>query len=153
MAPAGALLRPASEGGRAAAAAGEDARDRAVELDNEPEYRLAEQDVIAWLRSQPLDLRELDAKVAAALRAERLVRLNALKLLTARGKLHAALAWIHDFLTSGERLIVFARHHEIQHAVVERFPRALHILGTDSHRARDDAQRAFQDPDDAATTS
>ena len=118
-----------------------------VELDNEPEYRLAEHDVIAWLRSQPLDLRDLDAKVAAALRAERLVRLNALKLLAARGKLHAALAWIHDFLTSGERLIVFARHQEIQHAVVRRFPRALHILGTDSHRARDDAQRAFQDPD------
>ena len=118
-----------------------------VELDNEPEYRLAEQDVIAWLRSQPLDLRQLDAKVAAALRAERLVRLNALKLLAARGKLHAALAWIHDFLTSGERLIVFARHLEIQHAVVERFPRALHILGTDSHRARDDAQRAFQASD------
>ena len=59
-----------------------------VELDNEAEYRLAEHDVIAWLRSQPLDLRELDARVAAALRAERLVRLNALKLLAARGKLH-----------------------------------------------------------------
>ncbi len=60
-----------------------------VELDNEAEYRLAERDVVAWLQSQPLDLRELDAKVAAALRAERLVRLNALKLLAARGKLHA----------------------------------------------------------------
>ena len=58
-----------------------------VELDNEPEYRLAERDLVAWLQSQPLDLRELDAKVAAALRAERLVRLNALKLLAARGKL------------------------------------------------------------------
>ena len=40
-----------------------------VALDNEAEYRLAERDVIAWLRSQPLDLRALDAKVAAALRA------------------------------------------------------------------------------------
>ena len=98
-----------------------------VELDNEPEYRLAEQDVIAWLRSQPLDLRELDAKVAAALRAERLVRLNALKLLAARGKLHAALHWIHDFLSSGERLVVFARHREIQHAVRRALPgRAAH---------------------------
>jgi SNF2 family DNA or RNA helicase len=56
-----------------------------VELDNEPEYRLAERDLIAWLQSQPLDLRELRAKVAAALRAERLVRLNALKLLAAQG--------------------------------------------------------------------
>ena len=120
-----------------------------VELDNEPEYRLAEQDIVAWLRSQPLDLRELDARVAAALRAERLVRLNALKLLAARGKLHAALSWIHDFLSSGERLIVFARHREIQRAVLERFPAALHILGEDSQVARDDSLRGFQAPDNS----
>jgi hypothetical protein len=120
-----------------------------VALDNEGEYRLAEQDVIAWLRSQPIDLRELDAKVAAALRAERLVRLNALKLLAARGKLHAALHWIHDFLSSGEPLIVFARHREIQHAVRERFPGALHVLGEDSQRARDQAVAAFQSSEGA----
>jgi SWI/SNF-related matrix-associated actin-dependent regulator 1 of chromatin subfamily A len=118
-----------------------------VELDNEAEYRLAERDLVAWLRSQPLDLRELDAKVAAALRAERLVRCNALKLLAARGKLHAALAWIHDFCSSGERLVVFAGHREIQRAVIERFPTALHILGEDSATARDAALRAFQAPD------
>ena len=119
-----------------------------VELDNEAEYRLAERDVVAWLRSQPLDLRELDAKVAAALRAERLVRLNALKLLAARGKLAAALSWIHDFRCSGERLVVFARHREIQRAVLERFPQALHILGEDSAAARDGALQSFQAPDD-----
>ena len=121
-----------------------------IELDNEPEYRLAERDLVAWLQSQPFDLRELDARVAAALRAERLVRLNALKLLAARGKLHAALAWIHDFCSSGERLVVFAHHREIQRAVLERFPSALHILGEDSHVARDASLRAFQEPDSAA---
>ncbi len=118
-----------------------------IELDNEAEYRLAERDLVAWLRSQPLDLRELDAKVAAALRAERLVRLNALKLLAARGKLAAALSWIHDFRCSGERLVVFARHREVQRAVVERFPQALHILGEDSPAERDRALQAFQAPD------
>jgi hypothetical protein len=118
-----------------------------IELDNEAEYRLAENDLIAWLQSQPFDLHELDAKVAAALRAERLVRLNALKLLAARGKLNAALAWIHDFLSSGERLVVFAHHREIQRALIERFPQALHILGQDSPAARDAALRAFQGPD------
>jgi SWI/SNF-related matrix-associated actin-dependent regulator 1 of chromatin subfamily A len=118
-----------------------------VELDNETEYRLAERDLVAWLRSQPLDLRELDAKVAAALRAERLVRCNALKLLAARGKLHAALAWIHDFCSSGERLVVFAGHKEVQRAVLARFPSALHILGEDSAAARDAALQAFQAPD------
>ncbi len=116
-----------------------------IELDNEAEYRLAERDLVAWLRSQPLDLRELDAKVAAALRAERLVRLNALKLLAARGKLAAALAWLHDFRCSGEPLVVFARHREIQRAVLERFPEALHILGEDSPRAREEALRSFQE--------
>ena len=118
-----------------------------VELDNEAEYRLAERDLVAWLRSQPLDLRELDAKVAAALRAERLVRVNALKLLAARGKLHAALAWIHDFCSSGERLVVFAGHREVQRAVLARFPSALHILGEDSAAARDAALQAFQAPE------
>jgi hypothetical protein len=118
-----------------------------VELDNEAEYRLAERDLVAWLRSQPLDLRELDAKVAAALRAERLVRCNALKLLAARGKLHAALAWIHDFCSSGERLVVFAGHREVQRAVLARFPNALHILGEDTAAARDAALQAFQAPD------
>jgi SWI/SNF-related matrix-associated actin-dependent regulator 1 of chromatin subfamily A len=116
-----------------------------VELDNEAEYRLAESDLVAWLRSQPLDLRELDAKVAAALRAERLVRLEALKLLAARGKLHAALAWIHDFCSSGEPLVVFAHHREIQRAVLARFPTALHILGEDSAVSRDAALQAFQE--------
>jgi SWI/SNF-related matrix-associated actin-dependent regulator of chromatin subfamily A-like protein 1 len=100
--------------------------------------------VVAWLRSQPLDLRDLDAKVAAALRAERLVRLNTLKLLAARGKLVGAMHWIHDFLSSGEPLVVFARHREIQRALLERFPRALHVLGEDSHGARDQTVRTFQ---------
>jgi SWI/SNF-related matrix-associated actin-dependent regulator 1 of chromatin subfamily A len=118
-----------------------------VELDNETEYRLAERDLIAWLRSQPHDLHELDARVAAALRAERLVRCNALKLLAARGKLHAALSWIHDFCSSGERLVVFAGHREIQRAVLARFPTALHILGQDSALARDAALRSFQESD------
>ena len=57
-----------------------------VALDNERDYRLAEEDVIAWLREQPLDLRELESRVAAALRAERLAQLNALRRLASRGK-------------------------------------------------------------------
>ena len=32
-----------------------------VALENEREYRLAERDVVAWLREQPLDLGELEA--------------------------------------------------------------------------------------------
>ena len=56
-----------------------------VLLSNEDEYRLAEQDVVAWLRSLPLDLKTVEAKVAAAMRAEQLVKLNELRQLAARG--------------------------------------------------------------------
>jgi SWI/SNF-related matrix-associated actin-dependent regulator 1 of chromatin subfamily A len=118
-----------------------------VALENEREYRLAEQDVIAWLREQPLDLRELNARIAATLRAERLAQIGTLQRLAAAGKLAAALAWIEDFLASGEPLVVFARHIEIQRAALERFPRAAHLLGADSLVERDAAVRAFQEPD------
>jgi SWI/SNF-related matrix-associated actin-dependent regulator of chromatin subfamily A-like protein 1 len=118
-----------------------------IALDNEREYRLAETDVIAWLREQPLDLSELNARIAAALRAERLAQLQTLQRLAARGKLHAALAWIHDFLASGEPLVVFARHIEVQDAVLARFPGAAHLLGRDELADREAAIRAFQDPD------
>ena len=118
-----------------------------VALTNEPEYRLAERDVIEWLRSQPLDLSELNARIAATLRAQRLAQLGTLQRLAARGKLAAALAWIGDFLASGEPLVVFARHIEVQQAVLARFPDALHLLGGDSLSDRDAAIRAFQEPD------
>jgi SWI/SNF-related matrix-associated actin-dependent regulator 1 of chromatin subfamily A len=118
-----------------------------VALGNEREYRLAERDVIAWLREQPLDLSELDRRVAAALRAERLAQLNALKRLAARGKLGAALGWIEDFLASDEPLVVFAGHREVQEELLGRFPGAAHLLGRDSAQAREAAVQAFQEPD------
>jgi len=118
-----------------------------VALGNEREYRLAEDDVIAWLRTQPLDLRELNAKIAATLRAERLAQLGTLQRLAARGKLGGALAWIGDFLQSGEPLVVFARHIEVQEAVLARFPGAAHLLGRDSTAARDMTVSAFQSED------
>ena len=118
-----------------------------VLLSNEHEYRLAEQDVIAWLQTLPLDLGTIDAKIAAALRAEQLVRLNNLRQLAAHGKLPTALAWIADFLASGEPLVVFAEHVAIQRAVLERFRDAVHIMGADSTPDRQRAVDAFQSED------
>ncbi|HZE05908.1 MAG TPA: DEAD/DEAH box helicase, partial [Solirubrobacteraceae bacterium] len=118
-----------------------------VGLTNESEYRLAERDVIAWLKTQPLDLTTLNAKIAATLRAQRLAQIGALQRLAAKGKLAAALAWIDDFLASGEPLVVFARHIEVQQAVLARFPQALHLLGEDALTAREAAIAAFQRDD------
>jgi hypothetical protein len=115
-----------------------------VALANTREYKVAEESVIEWLRSQPLELDELNAKISATLRAERLAQIGTLKRLAARGKLPAALVWIEDFLAHGEPLIVFARHIEVLDAVRARFPDALHLVGRDSAKARDEAVRAFQ---------
>jgi hypothetical protein len=115
-----------------------------VALTNEDEYRLAEDDVVAWLRTQPYDLSELDAKIARTLRAERLAQLNALKQLAAHGKLAAATAWIHDFLESGEPLIVFAHHTAVQQEVLNRFPQAAHLIASDSTEQRAETVERFQ---------
>ncbi|MCK9250374.1 MAG: DEAD/DEAH box helicase [Solirubrobacteraceae bacterium] len=116
-----------------------------IELDDPTDYRLAEEDVIAWLQTLPLDLDEIDARVSAALRAEQLVRMNHLRRLAAIGKLPAALEWIEDFLASGEPLVVFAQHREVQRAVLARFPGAAHVLGDDDAATRDAQIRRFQE--------
>src|SRR4051794_9668370 len=117
-----------------------------VALENEKEYRLAERDVVAWLQEQPIELSELEAKVAATLRAERLAQLNTLRALAARGKLGSVMAWIDDFLASEEPLVVFASHREVQERILARFPDAAHVVGADTAQQRDAAVQAFQDP-------
>ena len=58
-----------------------------------------------------------------------------------------ALAWVADFLESGEPIVVFAEHIATQKAVLERFPGALHILGSDTSVARQHAVDSFQSED------
>ena len=114
-----------------------------VPLTNEAEYRSVEKDVIAWLHEKVSDEDQLSRRVDAALRAEALVRLNALRHVAARGKLEAAIEWIESFEES-ERLVVFAHHRDIQGALVERFPEAARVLGSDSVGVRDENVQRFQ---------
>ena len=119
-----------------------------VLLSNEHEYRLAEHDVIAWLQTLPLDLRTIDAKVAAALRAEQLVRLNNLRQLAARGKLpdraragsptsssRASRSWCSPSTSPRRRRCWSASRTRA------------HILGADSSVERQRAVDAFQGED------
>jgi len=73
--------------------------------------------------------------------------LNYLRRLAARGKLRAAIAWVEDFIASGEPLVVFAHHREVQRALVDRFAGAAHVLGDDELAARATAVDDFQRPD------
>jgi SWI/SNF-related matrix-associated actin-dependent regulator 1 of chromatin subfamily A len=115
-----------------------------VPLANEHDYRHLEEDLVDWLRHAVQDPRLLAERIDSALRAEALVKLNALRHVAARGKLHAAIEWIKTFLESGERLVVFAHHRDIQAELVRAFPRGARILGSDSVEERQRNVELFQ---------
>lgn len=136
------------------------------EITNTEEYEEAQAQVIRWLwkrayaekefldsiaelpEEQQQHLRAEHANSAAerAAKAEELVKLNALKRLVAYGKLVAAGDWIEDFLESGEKLIVFAWHKDVQANLIRRFEgRAAQLIAEDSALKRDENIRRFQE--------
>ncbi len=138
-----------------------------VDIDNRPEYERAEGDVVAFLMTQAREdlafnesIRNLpgDAQQKArhsrameagqrAARAEQLVRVGVLKRIAAQGKLKACQEWIGDFLESGKKLVAFAYHREIQHALLAGCPGAARIFGDDSATTREAEVRRFQTDD------
>jgi len=108
-------------------------------IDNMPEYRQAEQNLITWLRAEvarrpeaftvdPEDVDQddsVEAKQDFAERkagaAEHLVKVNALKRVALRGMLEGAKEWIETFLESGEKLVVWCHHIEAQQQVYSMF--------------------------------
>jgi SWI/SNF-related matrix-associated actin-dependent regulator 1 of chromatin subfamily A len=119
-----------------------------VSLSNASDYRQAEASFLLWLRDHYRDSDDLARRLDSAMRAQALVKVNALRVLAGTGKVRVAADWIEDFLASGEKLVVFAEHREVQAKLVESFPKATHILGSDSQRDRDQAVHRFQGDDD-----
>jgi len=112
-----------------------------IEIDNRKEYDQAEKDLIEWVGNNalkdkaflesiahlPWEERErrmgewqMDAEKRAE-RAEYLVRIEALKQLTAKGKMKQAKEWISDFIESGEKLVVFATHKAVVNEIAQEF--------------------------------
>jgi SNF2 family DNA or RNA helicase len=139
-----------------------------VDLDNWEEYRLAERDTIAWLREQVAQdqqflaslggLDEEQRRVAIAERASdkaerarkalQLARIEALKQVVVRGKLKAMREWIDSFLASGEKLVLYAVHIELQRILADLYPDAARIFGDMKAVERFANVRRFQeDPD------
>jgi hypothetical protein len=119
-----------------------------VELSNAADYARAEREFMGWLIEQFGGTDELDRKLTSAERGKALVKLGALRRLAGQGKVAMAASWIEDFLESGEKLVVFAQHVDVQHALADAFPDAVHILGSDSPQSRDESVQRFQnDPD------
>ena len=132
-----------------------------IQINNMSSYRQVEEDLLSWvakeerkkvqkyheLKSSNPEEQEIAKKellrMQAAVKAEELVKLQALKLECARGKIAMSLEWIENFLTSGEPLVVFAHHTEIIEAIKEK-TNALSIQGKDTPQQRQQTIDDFQ---------
>lgn len=109
-----------------------------VEISNRSEYDRAEADLIQWLKET-----KGQEKANAAIRAEQLVRIGALKQLAAQGKIGAAKEWIEDFLDTERKLVVFGWHKVIVEEIAREF-KCGQITGDTSLQLRDQHVQAFQ---------
>lgn len=83
-------------------------------------------------------------------KAEQLAEIQNLRRAAAEAKLNGCIDWIKDFLESGEKLVVFARHRDVQERIYDAFPGSVRIAGVadQTKQARQDAMDAFQnDPE------
>lgn len=110
-----------------------------VEIDNRFEYTAAETDFLEYLRQVN------PSKVDSAQRAEVLTKTNYLKQLCVKGKMSSAIAWIRDFLDSGEKLVVFGTHKATIKQLKKAFGKVCVTLdGSTSTKKREEAVDRFQ---------
>ena len=137
-----------------------------VQLSNRKEYDRAEADLSGWLREQAKKDEEFQASIAGlpesiqkkkinehaedkvekAIKAEQLVRIEALKRISSHGKMETVYEWIESFLETGEKLVVFAHHKDIVRAIADHF-KAPSITGETSSENRQAAVDSFQNDD------
>jgi len=111
-----------------------------VPITNRKDYRKAESEFFVWVAEQ----KGLAAAKRAS-RVEQLTKIEYLKQIAAIGKLKDSIAWISDFLESGEKLVVFANHKATIHAIEREFGNiAVKIDGSVSVEARQMAVEKFQ---------
>lgn len=100
-------------------------------------------DAAARVYEQAVQKRIVKSQSAAAL-----TKLSALRQVCMRGKIHAAIEWIDDFLSSEDKLVVFCSHREAVETLSERFPdTSVRVMGGMTMEARQAAIDAFVDDD------
>jgi len=103
-------------------------------------YKRAAADFIKYLKEECGD-----ETADAAKRAEHLTRITALKQLTLKPKIEAAVDFIRSANEQGEKVVAFSGYNEVIDAITAEFGKAcVRITGADSASDRDAAVQAFQ---------
>lgn len=115
--------------------------DLYVDINNRPEYGLAETDLTGYLRQYAGCT---GWEIRRKMRMEALVRFMTLRRLATLGKVAQAVDFIRTFTDGGRKLIVFCSLHEVVDTLLRTFPRAVTVTGRDSAVAKQAAVDAFQ---------
>lgn len=82
------------------------------------EYDEAEEDVLEYLRKYKNASPE---QIDAAERGKIMVQIMNLKKISARGKLPSLFEYVDEIVEAGEKVVVFAHHHEILDEIISRY--------------------------------
>ncbi len=107
-------------------------------VDNQRECEAAAKTFDAWLAEQ--------GQLAGFGAAQAEAAVERLKGVIALGKVRAIVAWVQDFVESGEKLVLFAYHAAVQRKLFEALAPlgAVHIFAEDNAEARQAAIDRFQ---------
>jgi SWI/SNF-related matrix-associated actin-dependent regulator 1 of chromatin subfamily A len=110
------------------------------EISTRQEYSRAKADLKNWLASNGFS----EGQINTSLKGEALVKMNALRQISARGKINEVKDFTEEILDAGEKLILFCNLHEIVDQVKSIFPNAVTITGRDTLEQRQRHIDAFQ---------
>lgn len=111
------------------------------EITNRKEYEDAERDLIMYLQKyKDAD----DEKIERAMKGEVMVRINILRQVSARGKIHDAVEFVKDFRENGQKIILFCSLHDVVDELKKHFPTAVSVTGRDSQDEKQHAVDKFQ---------
>jgi SNF2 family DNA or RNA helicase len=139
-----------------------------LEINNRTEYEKIRNDIKHWVISEVMSdpevqrnseslsdeaaqkymIAEIRSRLLKANSALAIVKLNALRRVCMRGKIKSAIEWIDDFLTSGEKIVVFCSHREAVDLLYAHLgERAVKVVGGMGMQQRQDSIDRFVDDD------
>jgi SWI/SNF-related matrix-associated actin-dependent regulator 1 of chromatin subfamily A len=110
------------------------------DITNRAEYNKAKNDFVQWLEEKGCN----DEEIARKLRGEIMVRMGALKQISAKGKMNEVKEFVQEVLEAGEKLILFHNLHEIGDEVRRLFPNAVSVNGRMTSEEKQKAIDSFQ---------
>lgn len=104
------------------------------------EYNKAKNDFVKWLEDNGCS----DQEIARKLRGEIMVRMGALKAISAKGKINEVKEFVEEIIDSGEKLVLFHNLHEIGDEIRRLFPKAVSVNGRMTMDEKQKAIDSFQ---------